>query len=427
MDGNAPDVSAGGSAGAFPFPPGTFPPGVNPETYKIEEVTRLLKSAAYFPVFSVHDPDKPNKVISAPGKPMVGVQVNEDLHRFVIDTLQPNCEEGVRARNRVGQVAANVGIHWMTMPWDFEAAPDRTPPPTQINPLISQRFTMLNGKLQFHDPAESGFHGFGAGRTFPALPNWEPRLRIGAVIDVLEGLGQFEGLAGTVVVNGFIQPPTSLALNIMVRMMDPDGRLDACGAIQPLEPIADPDPDATFLIFLGEVDPDNPVKLMFGPNGMPIGSEVHELLRLVHIGWDLGSGGGLRSRYEEGPIVGRVDAKLWFNPFDPMPVSPIQTTEGVFSFFDDQGRTIGTVNADMVEGRAFRTPLEGAPLPVFRFGGFGPITGGAGQFERASGMMSMNAAVSVFPRTLSNLYILRAYNPGGLLNADVCAKWARMY
>src|SRR5206468_3790841 len=83
------------------------------------------------------------------------------------------------------------------------------------------------------------------------------------------------------------------------------------------------------------------------------------------------------------------------------PVSPIQTTNGVFSFFDREGKTLGTVNANMIEGRAMRTELEGAPMPVFRFAGFGPLLGGTGFFDGADGMMSMNSVVSVFPRALS--------------------------
>jgi hypothetical protein len=50
-------------------------------------------------------------------------------------------------------------------------------------------------------------------------------------------------------------------------------------------------------------------------------------------------------------------------------------------------------------------------MPLFRFVGFGPIIGGTGQFDDVEGMMTMNSFVSVFPRTLSNLYIFRFYDP----------------
>jgi hypothetical protein len=200
----------------------------------------------------------------------------------------------------------------------------------------------------------------------------------------------------------------------MARFLDPQGRLAARSPLPPLLPVPDPDPDAVFMTFLGEVDPSRPVELLFGPDGMPIGSRVFERLRRVRIDSAAGPG-GMGSVTSEGPVVGTVSARLYFNFLDPSPVTPIRTTDGVFTFFDEEGRTAGTVLADMVEGRAFRTPLPGAPMPVYRFGGFGPILGGTGQLAGAAGMMSLNAAISVFPRTLSNLYILRFEDPRGAL------------
>jgi hypothetical protein len=106
---------------------------------------------------------------------------------------------------------------------------------------------------------------------------------------------------------------------------------------------------------------------------------------------------------------------LLFNFQDPAGVLPVQTAGGVFRFHDLAGRSIGSVSANMVEGRAFRTYLPGAPMPVFRLGGFGPIQGGTGEFAGARGMMSVNAVVSVTPRTFSNLYVLRFEDPDGKL------------
>jgi hypothetical protein len=109
--------------------------------------------------------------------------------------------------------------------------------------------------------------------------------------------------------------------------------------------------------------------------------------------------------------VGKVSAILYFNFLDRSEVIPIQTTQGVFTFFDENGNTMGTVMSNMVEGRALRTQIAGFPMPLFRFVGFGPILGGTGWFAGADGMLSMNSAVSVFPRTLSNLYVFRFYDP----------------
>jgi hypothetical protein len=413
----------------FPLPP-TFPPGVNPETYKLAEVERLLKSAAYFPIFNSDNPNMPNEPVPLiPGIPwlsqylLTAVNVNEELHRFqVLEDRVSNGSGGLRATNRVGEPVANVHIRWTPIPENFEAAPGVYPPTTILNPFVSQRFTMLNGQLSFKDAGNSGFRAFGAGRTFPARENGGSVLRIGAVIEILEGLGEFAGMTGAFVINGYIQPPMKLALNLMVRVMDPQGKLRAEGQLTPLRPVPDPDPTATFMFFLGETDTSKPVKLNISPDGRILGSEVYERLRLVRLDFDLASGGP-RSRTVEGPIVGNVSATLHFNPLAPTTVCPIQTTNGVFTFHDRNGNSLGTIRCNMVEGRAMRTPLEGAPMPVFRFAGFGPILGGTGFFDRADGMMSMNSAISVFPRTLSNLYIFRLYDPQGRFREAAERAW----
>jgi hypothetical protein len=410
----------------FPLPP-TFPPDVDPTTYRLETVAHQLKQAAYFPIFSIANPASPNvPILLWPGLSflIIAVEVNEQLHRFEATVEPPVHARGLRAIDRVGEPVASVHIRWTPIPENFEAAPDRVPPTTVLNPFCSQRFTMLDGHFQFQDRDHSGFKGFGTGRTFPVREGGKSRLRIGAVIDILEGIGTLKGLTGTVVVNGYIEPPRGLALNLLVRIMDPAGRLKATSALTPLQEIPDPDPDAVFMFFLGEVDPKHPVTLNLAPDGRILGSNVYELLRLVHIGFDLHTSQGLRSRTTEGPIVGAVRATLAFNPLDPRPVSPIRTTNGVFTFFDCDRRVIGTVQSNMVEGRALRTELAGAPMPVFRFGGFGPILGGTGQFSGADGMMSMNSAVSVFPRTLSNLYVFRFYDPARKLHDALRAAWS---
>jgi len=414
----------------FPLPP-TFPPGVNPETYELEKVERLLKSAAYFPIFNVANPNSPNKPVPLiPAIPfleqylMIAVEVNEELHRFEVSVKEPPVENRLRANNRVGEPVANVHIRFTPIPSDFEAAPNKYPPPTLLIPFISQRISMLDGQLTFKDAQQSGFKAFGTARTFPAQEGGKSVLRIGAAIEILEGLGEFKGLTGAFVINGYIAPPHDLALNLMVRIMDPEGRLKPRSAMTPLREFPDPDPNAVFMYFLGEVDPSKPVKLNVTPDGRILGSEVYEKLRLVRIDFDVPGDSGPRSSTKEGPIVGEVSATLHFNPLGPTAVSPIQTTGGVFTFFGKDRRTIGTVNANMVEGRAMKTELAGAPMPVFRFAGFGPILGGSGFFDGADGMLSMNSAVSVFPRTLSNLYIFRFYDPTGKYRAAMHQHWS---
>lgn len=398
------------------FPPLPWvPPGENPVTYDIERVTALLKSAAYFPIFNIHNPARQNQINPLiPGLPFLirSVDVNEQLHRFDIDVKRAAGKLG--AANRVGEAVADVRIQWTPIPDFYAAAPNVQPPPWILNPFMAQRFVMLGGQLSFYDRQQSGVHAFGTGQTFPATEGVQGVLRIGAAIEVLEGLGKFKGLQGAFCINGYIQPPQNLGLNLMIRMMDPEGVLHAGTrpAVTPIQPIPDPDPNAVFMMFLGEVDPSAGVELIPSPDGQGfIGSRVNELLRLVRFNFDINTPAGIRSTTEEGPVVGKVSAILYFNFLNSSEVIPIQTTNGVFTFFDDKGSTIGTVMSNMVEGRALRTQVQGFPMPLFRFVGFGPILGGTGEFAGADGMLSMNSAVSVFPRTLSNLYIFRFYDP----------------
>jgi hypothetical protein len=409
----------------FPLPP-TFPPGADPETYQIETVRRLLKKAAYLSIFSVHNPAIPNVPIPAPSNPksLIGIEANEELHRLEIKVKEPTFTTGLRVINRVGEPVANVRVQWRLIPEDFEAAPRRLPPPTELNPTESQRFTFVQGQMTFKDRDRSGFHAFGTGRTFPVTVQAHPQLRVGAVVDVLEGFGKLKGLLGTVVVNGYLEPPQGLFLSFIMRFVDPTGKLRATSTLTGLRPIPPPDPTSTFLIFLGEDDPAQPVKLKLAPDGRILGSEVHERLRLVDINSDIATSQDIRSVTTEGPIVGKLSATLHFNPLDPRPVSPTYTTNGAFTFFDRQGRTIATLNANIVEGRAIPTELSGAPMPIFRFGGFGPFISGTGQFSGVVGMISLNGAISVFPRTLSNLYVLRVSDPNGRFRGVCHEAWS---
>jgi hypothetical protein len=398
------------------------PPGENPETYDIDRVHTLMKSAAYFPIFNIHNPQLPNQTnYLIPGVPLFirSIDVNEQLHRFEIQAKYT--DQGLGAANRVGEAVATVHIQWTPIPDFYAPSPGVQPCPWALNPFIEQRFVTLNGHLDFQDKEQSGIRAFGVGRTYPVVEGGQNRLRIGAAIEVLEGVGKFKGLQGAMCINGCIEPPEGLALNLFIRLIDPDGRLKAwpgSSPIAPIQPITDPDPDAVFMMFLGEVDPSQGVHLIPSPDGKGIiGSRVHELLRLVSFRFDMSSAADLRTTTEEGPVVGRVDAQLYFNMFDPNQVIPIQTTNEVFTFFDSKGRTIGAILSNMVEGRAFRTQIAGFAMSIFRFVGFGPVLGGTGEFSGAEGMLTMNSCVSVFPRTLSNLYIFRFYDPQRKLRA----------
>jgi hypothetical protein len=377
------------------------------------QVGSVLKRAAYFPLFSVHSPTTRNVPLPSPTNPnrLIGMNVYEQMHRFEIEQSIACQAGGLQAVNRVGQPVANINIDWRVIPDDFVAAPDRLPPPTELDPNRSQRFAMYSGQFQWNDGQASGFHGFGAGRTFPCMVNGQPQLRLGAVVDILEGFGTLKGLHGNAVVNGFIQPPYDLALSVVVRIVDPALRLQASSPPQPLIQVPSPDPDATFLVFLGEPDPENPIVLNMAEEGHVIGAKVHELLRLVAISFDVNTSSGMRSTIVEGPIVGSLQFDLEFDSADPRVPTPFQTANAAFSFRDRDGIPIGTLRANVVEGRGFMTNLPQAPPPVVRVVGFGPFLSGTGQFSGLSGLLSLNGIISIPARIPSILYVLRISDP----------------
>jgi hypothetical protein len=404
-------------------------PGTGPAGSETGEVTRLLKAAAYFPIFNIHNPAIPNDTVpllpiatSTLGQALfTAVNVNEALHRFeVVTTVGPR---GLTTHNGLStEPVANVTIRWTPIPEGYSPSPGVSPPPTLLNPFASQRFTMLNGQLSFQDRRVSGMAAFGSGHTYPIGGG---SLNIGAVIDVLGGFGALYGLSNetlpgaTMVINGFITPPQDLGLCLIVRVMDPNGELTARAPVPPLvcqQPT--PTGSGVFLFFLGEPDPLRPTAF-YGPRHAPTRALVYENLRLVRIGFDKDS---LQSSTEEGAIVGNAASNLSCSFANELTVTPAFSTGGVFNIYDRQGRSLGSVYADMEEGRAFRTALPGAPRPVFRLGGFGRIghhTRGTGIFAGTRGMMSMNGVISIHPPSLSNLYVLRFEDPDGQLQAQL--------
>jgi hypothetical protein len=343
----------------------------------------------------------------------VAFNVNEELHRFEVGTdVGPH---GLTAINAIGdQAVANVTIRFTPIPDDYRPSPGVSPPPTLLNPFKHQRFTMLNGNLSFRDKHASGITAFGSGRTFPVGGG---TLNVGAAIDVLSGAGTLYGISdgsfpgATMVINGFITPPTDMGLNLLIRIMDPQGALKSKAPVPPLPKTGQmPSGSGTFTLFRGEPDPDRPIQLIWA-NGAPVGAHVFEILRRVEIGFDLDN---LESSTEPGEVVGTVSSVLACDFQNANTVTTAQTTGGLFTFHEPKTRkNIGSLSVNMLEGRAFRSYLPGVPSPVFRLAGFGPFVGGTGAFVGAQGMMTVNGVISAFPASVSNLYVLRFTNVGG--------------
>jgi hypothetical protein len=416
MDTRRDDMSAGN-------PPPTTEPLLTSDAIRPDEVSSALRRAAYLPLFSTHDPDRRNVPIPSPrvANALIGMKVFERMHRFDIQVERSANGRGLRATNMIGEAVASIEIDWRVIPDDFVAVSGVLPPPTELDIRRSQRFAMYDGRFRFNDAWRSGFRGFGAGRTFPQTVDGNPQLWLGAVVEIVEGFGALKGLQGNAVVNGFITPPSDLALSIVVRVVDPRGRLQMRSLASALHPVPIPDPTATFLAFLGEADPCRPITLNVTPEGRVLGARVYERLRFVRLFFDSGGSNGLRAGGLDGSIAGSLSFDLKFDSQDPRIPTPFQTKNATFTFFDRHGTTLGTVDADVVEGRGFQTALLGAPQPVIRVVGFGPIRNGSGHFHHISGMLSVNGCISIPARAPSILYVLRIADPTGRFRSG----WSR--
>lgn len=409
--------------------------GKNSGAFGIEEMTELLKRAAYLPLFSLPNPEKPDVPLSplpiltdlVPALRnylLIGMYVFEAPHRLEVKVLKPTPETGLAAIHEVGEQVAQIDVHFAITPDDFQAGPGRVPPPTLFLPFFSQRFSFPQGEFSFLDEQQSGFKGFGAGRTFPIRINGQTHIRIGGIIEILEGLGKFKGLQGMVVVNGEIRPPNELALFMMPRIMDPDGILKADTPVGPLQPVPDPDPTAAFFFFLAEPDPAQPITINRAGDGRILSVNLYERLRLVHIGFDISTPADIRSRTVEGQFVGSHRSTLFFDTEAPTEVTPLYSSNDLFTFFDKEGQTIGILHANLTEGRAIRTTLSGAPHTVFRIGAAGPFIEGTGQFNDTIGVASVNGALILEPNALSSLYMLRVIDLDGRFRVAASRAWS---
>lgn len=404
------------------------------KTARFGDVTKLLKKAAYLPLFSMPNPKEPD--VPIPLVPILadfipflsnflltGVYVNEAPHRLTVDVTEPTAARGLGAAHVVGEEAAVINVHFAITPDDFQAGPGRVPPPTLFVPFLSQRFSFPEGQFKFLDKQQSGFQGFGAGRTFPIRLGNQliPQIRIVGIIEILQGLGKFAGLQGVVVVNGEIKPPNELALFMVPRLMDPNDILKAHTPppIEHLTPVPDPDPTASFLFFLAEPDPHHPMTINRAGDGRMLGVNLFERLRLARVEFDIDTPQDIRSQTLEGPIVGSHRSTLVFDPQAPTDVTPLFSRDDLYTFYDNEGKTIGTLRADLIEGRAFRTQLNGTSHPVFRIGGGGPFLEGSGQFIGVQGLATVNGVISLSPGTLSSLYMLRIIDMDGRFRAGL--------
>jgi hypothetical protein len=382
-----------------------------------EEVLEVLGKAAYFSIFSV--PDLEQRSHGVPlipfGNLLYKISIVGSSCRHQVTASPPSPSHGFRSRT-IGseQRIARQKLTLEVMPNSFEPHLGRRPPPTLLLPFLSQRFCTSEGELDFLDAEGSAVRAFAAGRFFPGSAAGSTYLRIGGVMEILECLGRLRGLIGNVVVNGYTTPPDVFANNYIIRLIDTEGRLSTTAPIAPVErPTADPEPNSAFIPLMAELEPGHP--LLVEPSGDSNKKRIRmvERLHLVDNAFDVRP--TLHSRTVPGPAVGLRRSTLVFDPDDPSDVIPLYSTDSELMFFaeGDRRKRIGSVRADLFEGRAFRTTLPQLARPFFRVTGYGPFITGTGQFEKTLGLVSINGALSLDPPAFTAMCMLRMADPVG--------------
>jgi hypothetical protein len=383
-----------------------------------QEVQRLLEQASYFVIFTVPDPQSQSTPIALipflPALTTYQIDITEAPRRFQATVAPPTAECGFRTSKQIGR--RQIATQHLTMsvtPNNYQSGPGRTPPPTILLPFLSQRFWMYNGQFEFLDgPGGSPYSGFKAiagGRFFPAgqLAVW-----IGGCVDIVEGLGQLQGFTGNLAIDGFTLPPASFMNSFLFRFVDPEGKLQAAD----LPPVRDPEPstvdysDSALIPLLADLDLGSTVDVEPLPDSSRKRIHLVERLRLADTNFDVAPG-VLKTKVVAGEVVGSRRTTLIFDPDDPNDTIPAFSEGSEFTFWAGGGQPIGTLDADLFEARAFRTPLPGFARPYFRLVGFGPYTSGTGQFIDPEGMLVVNGALSLDPPAWSAMYLLRFRDP----------------
>jgi hypothetical protein len=363
----------------------------------------LVDQSACFNIFVVPAKGPPAAIPNPAGRGTIGFNGSGAIHRFGIDLRPPSVQGGIRVANVVGECVGQVCYKCRLIPYEFKARPRHEPPPTVLDAERSQRFSLQEMTLTFGNGGD-GFHCFGAGRTFPMLFGKRPSLLAMAVCNISEGQGQFQGCEGNLTFCGKVRPDQGFTGHAVIRVVDQKGRLRTQAAIAPPQPLLEPDPGTTYLMWGAQkgTTPDQANRFSLAPDGQVRGMIVPVQLKLLTLDFDVRGPSGFRcADLRVGEALGlESGCGRGADPDAPptgTPLSPYEF-EGVarYTFQDRGGRPVGAITTNVLEGRRFDVTLAGArDQTAWRFGFFGPIVYGSGCFHGVRGMF-YGASGSVF-------------------------------
>jgi len=411
---------AGGAGGGAPA--GQLP-DLNAGPYRFEVVQALVDRAAVFSFYSLPEgsagPAGSSGRRAAQGS-CTGFRVDESLHGFQIAVRCP-ASDRVRAANAAGPAVARFRSRWTFIPESHRALPGLPVPAIPFDPSRPQRFVMQEGELRFLDGGD-GFRGFGTGGTFPPADG-TGGVPVAAVGNLMEGWGRFAGLAATYTYCGTIDPERGFRGHLLLRAMDPRGRLTSGSAPVALSSPSDPEPRTTYLLVRGQKrGPDDPTEYDLTPDGGVRGFHLGQDLCSVELGI-VNTSEAPTAALHVGGRLGTMTSRVRLNILDPGAPgtgrSPVPFgSRNVYRFVDGAGNELGSVTAEGGEGRSFNASLPDAPgQQALRFGAFQRLTEGTGCFRGMRGWLTDNSVVGVSPHVTSTLYVMRLDDPGRSLRS----------
>ncbi len=376
-----------------------------------KKVRAALHSGAYISAISTPAPGEHGVPIpmiwTDDARAIGGYQSDVWAHRFRVQEADVN-------GGRFLVTNATGGLHF-NLVQRLTVVPDGYDPPAgsvfaTLDRAKSQAINLSDAEFSFDEEGKNRFFGSATGRTGLQKTSDGQRLWFGANGEISHGVGLFEGLVGTYVINGEIGPDGP-SFHVLIRLQDSSGQFVSQSEPKSFDTVVEPMSCSTFMTFVGNEDPESPVQQKF-ENGAMVGAHVTELLSASWLDFDTGRrNNSLRTFRRTGALMGKLETDIQFAPplkptSDPIPFA---TSGTQITFHDAHGTVVGTLLANIDQGQAVLMPLPGfaKPMPSFLIVGYGEITGGSGCFDGASGVMTVNSIISVFPAALMNMYVFR--------------------
>jgi hypothetical protein len=412
-----PSSTSGTAATQPPAAPAGLP-DLNSGKYTFDQVLNQLKRATSdFHFFAI--PQRRHSKLSDVKDPYLvnggfALNIESGLHRVNAVVQEPSPTAGLPVDLSVGESQGKFKCRMTIAPDDFPWSPGKEPPAILFDRYRGQRFVLLDNEFSFEDDQE-GFSGYGVGRTYTNTSHGRPTLLAGAIGNIVSGSGRFKGLEGTYALNGAITENFGFVGDITLRVLDWSGTLRTESDLPGLTAISNPDDMATHIVMRGQKkDPHVKSGYAFAPNGELRGITAPAEFRSAEYDFSASRHRGLRSHVSVGQVIGKLEATIITNLAAPATAetpAPFMTEE-LYTFWDSQGRVIGTIKAGVAEGDSFNLVFPALPgQPGLRFAGYGPATEGTGAFAGVQGLCTVNSLIGISPHALSLIHTFRLIRP----------------